>query len=233
MTVSVSRCGKPKKRPLPPFNMDENLLRFDKKKTYCFLDYETENLCLYIPRNLPWQVGMLKVQGDNILADYMRYIKWWRPANVSAQAAFITRFKPEYVTVTGTQWDEVVPEVIRWTQECDYIIGHNVLGFDIYFLQQFYKLAGKSTKGLAEKMIDTHPLAKGIKIGEAFDRKKCSLLEYQYRMIHTIAKGVKTNTKTLGEEYGIEHDYDRLHDALIDLQLNFKIWQKLKLQVDI
>jgi DNA polymerase III epsilon subunit-like protein len=213
--------------------MDEHLLRFDKKKRFCFIDFETENLCLYLERNLPWQVAMMRVVGDDIVEEYMRYIQWWRPANVSPEAALVTRFRPEYVTQQGTSFKDVVEDVVRWTTETDYIIGHNVLGFDLHFITAFYRLANKSPLGLAEKMIDTHALAKGVKIGEAFDSKKSSLLEYQYRMIHTIAKGVKTNTKVLGEEYQIPHNYDNLHDALCDLQLNKKIWDKLKLQVEV
>ena len=211
--------------------MDEHLLRFDKSKTLCFLDFETENLCLYMERNLPWQVGMLKARRDESFDSYMRYIKWYRPANVSPEAAEVTRFRPESVTEHGVDYKQVIQDVYDWTSEAEIIIGHNVLGFDIYFLSGMYRMLGKSPIGIAEKMIDTHALAKGIKLGDVFDRKKSGLLEYQYRMIHTIAKGVKTNTKTLGTEYGIEHDYENLHDALIDLGLNLKIWNKIKQQV--
>ena len=41
-------------------------------------------------------------------------------------------------------------------------------------------------------------------------------------------KGVKTNLTALGKEYNIDHNYDKLHDALVDLELNLKVWNKLK-----
>ena len=215
--------------------MDEFLLRFDKNKKYCFLDYETENLCLYTPNNLPWQVAMIALIGDKVVdkGEYMRYIKWYRPPEVSPEASFVTKFDPKNIALFGTDYKEVISDVVNWTSEADYIVGHNVLGFDIHFLSWFYLFVDKSPVGLAEKVIDTHALAKGIKLNQTFDRKQGSLLEYQYKMIHTIAKGVKTNTKTLGSEYGIEHDYENLHDALVDLQLNIKIWDKIKHQVEI
>jgi hypothetical protein len=37
----------------------------------------------------------------------------------------------------------------------------------------------------------------------------------------------------LGKEFSIEHEYDRLHDAIIDLKLNLKVWNKLKYMIDL
>ena len=52
-------------------------------------------------------------------------------------------------------------------------------------------------------------------------------------MYHTRVKGVRTNLSSLGKEYEIDHDYEKLHDALVDLQLNIKVWNKIKWQVDL
>ena len=49
--------------------MDEHLLRFDKEKTLVFIDCETLNLCLNSCHNLPWQISMLKVKGDESVAE--------------------------------------------------------------------------------------------------------------------------------------------------------------------
>ena len=56
--------------------MDEHLLRFDKTKTLVFVDCETLNLCLNFCHNIPWQVAMLKCQGDNIIDGKDAYLKW-------------------------------------------------------------------------------------------------------------------------------------------------------------
>jgi DNA polymerase III epsilon subunit-like protein len=213
--------------------MDEHLMRFDKTKELVFIDFETENLCLYLSRNLPWQAAMLRVRGNNVLETYNQYLKWERPFNVSPGAALATHYDAAKVERLGVPAAGVVEKIVDWTEKADHIIGHNILGFDIYFLIKFYEKCGKSIKGLAEKIIDTHPLAKGVKLTDPFDSKKSSLLEYQYRMIHTIAKGVKTNTLTLGTEYGIQHDYGNLHDAMVDLQLLIKIWNHMKFLVEI
>ena len=213
--------------------MDEHLLRFDKTSELVFIDMETENLCLHMDYNLPWQVAMLSVKGSEVVDYYNQYLKWHRPFNVSQGAAIATRYDAPKVERLGIPAREVVERTVEWTDRARYIIGHNFIGFDIYLLIKFYVMCGRSIKGLAEKMIDTHPIAKGLKLQDFFDPKKSTLLEYQYRMVHTIAKGVKTNTLTLGKELEIEHDYENLHDAYVDLQLLIKIWNKLKYQVDI
>jgi DNA polymerase III epsilon subunit-like protein len=59
------------------------------------------------------------------------------------------------------------------------------------------------------------------------------LLLYQYKIMNTKKKRVRSRLEALGKEYDIDHDYDTLHDALSDLQLNIKVWNKLKLQTDI
>ena len=59
------------------------------------------------------------------------------------------------------------------------------------------------------------------------------LLEYQYKAYHTIKKGVKTNLTALGKEFEIDVDYNNLHDAVNDLILNIKVWDKLKWQIEI
>ena len=34
-------------------------------------------------------------------------------------------------------------------------------------------------------------------------------------------------------EFDIEHDYGKLHNALVDLELNLKVWNKLKWNVEV
>jgi hypothetical protein len=53
----------------------ENLLRYDKDKIYTFIDLETENLCLSFVNNRPWQCGMIKAKGNEILQTSDIYIK--------------------------------------------------------------------------------------------------------------------------------------------------------------
>lgn len=212
--------------------MDEDFLRFDKGKEYVFIDCETLNLCLNSCHNLPWQIAMIKVAGDKKIAEKDFHIKWDTDLEISADAARITRFSPKTLEEKGLTPEEVFPTIEDWLDNCDHIVGHNILGFDIYLIKDYYKYMGKPYKHLVNKIIDTNSIAKGIKCGAHYKNNE-SLIEYQYKMTHTRRKGVKTNLTFLGKEFEIKHDYEKLHDALVDLDLNLKVWNKLKWQIEL
>ena len=212
--------------------MDEHLLRFDKTKTLTFIDCETENLCLNLSRNLPWQISMIKVKGDDRIDFKDFYVKWDRPLNVSKEAARITRFNYKKHEKISIHIDEIFPTLDDWLNNCDHIVGHNLLGFDMYLIKGIYERAGKEYRHLMPKIIDTLSIARGEKIGEEY-RPKDNFLEYQYKMINVIRKGMRTSLSALGKQFDIDHDYDNLHDALVDLELNLKVWNKLKWRLEL
>jgi DNA polymerase III epsilon subunit-like protein len=212
--------------------MQGDLLRFNKDAVLVFTDLETFNLCLNFCHNLPWQASALKVVGDKSIDERDFYIKWDTKLKISADAARITRFNPRTIETMGKPPEEVFRQLYEWYESCDYLVGHNILGFDIYLIAEWYKLMNKPWKHLMNKVIDTNCLAKGLKMGRN-KKPEESLLEYQYKCHHRVEKGVKTNLTALGKEYQIEHDYENLHNSLNDLQLNLLVWNKLKLSIDI
>ena len=218
--------------------MNDRLLRYDKKSVYVFIDCETLNLCLNSCHNLPWQIAMIKCQNgksgpDSEISDSKDFlIKWDTKLKISDDAARITRFSQDKLDKLGKKPEEVFVTIREWLDESDYIVGHNVLGFDLYLIKELYKHFGLCYKHLAPKILDTNALARGIKTNFKYD-KSSSLMEYQYCMNNRRVRGVRTNLKAMGEEFGIEHDYDKLHDALVDLELNIKVWDKIKYQIDL
>ena len=212
--------------------MDAHLLRFDKKKTFVFIDCETFNLCLSRCHNLPWQVGMIKLVGGKRIAEKDVHIKWDTNLKIGEEAARITRYNQSKMDKLGVSPEEIFPTIEDWLDNADYIMGHNTLGFDLYLIKDYYKFMGKSAEHLYSKFIDTNAIAKGIKMQMPYKRGD-GLMAYQYTAYHKKQKGVKTNLKALGKEFEIEHNYDKLHDALVDLELNVKIWDKLKWQIEI
>ena len=212
--------------------MDEQFLRFDKDKEYVFIDCETLNLCLNSCHNLPWQIAMLKVVGDKKIAEKNFYIKWDTKLQISADAARITRFNPKVLEKRGLTPEEVFPTIEDWLDNADYIVGHNILGFDLYLIKDYYKYMGKEYRHLVNKIIDTNCIARGIKYDVHYKIGQ-DLTEYQYRMLHERRKGIKTNLTHMGKEFEINHDYSKLHDAIVDLELNLKVWNKLKWQIEL
>ena len=211
--------------------MDGHLIRFDEDKTFVFIDCETENLCLNSFNNLPWQIAMIKAKGGQILDSKDYYVGWDRDVNVSVEAARITRFNPVDYDKRKIKFEEIFPTIEDWLNNADYIVGHNILGFDIYLIKDFYNYVGKDYRHLMSKIIDTNCIARGIKFELPY-RTSENFLEYQYKLVHERRKGIKTNLTALGREFQIEHDYDRLHDALVDLELNLKVWNQLKYQLE-
>ena len=93
----------------------------------------------------------------------------------------------------------------------------NILGFDIYLIKELYKMHGADYKPLVPKIIDTNCIARGIKMDIPYKAGE-DFLEYQYRIYNTRRKGIKTNMTALGKEFDIKHDYENLHNALVDLE---------------
>ena len=211
--------------------MDNHLLRFQEKQ-FLFYDFETFNLNLHDSFNLPWQIGMIKVKGNKKIADKNIDISWERELNVGKEAARITRFSPSKYKKLAVPYDEIFPTIKDWLDNADYIIGHNILGFDIYLIKDYYQFMGEDYNHLLPKLIDTNCIARGSKIDLPYKRDE-QFLTYQYKMLHTRKKGVRTSLLALGKEYDLEFDPDNLHDALNDLELNIKVWNKIKWHIDI
>jgi len=212
--------------------MDDHLLRFNKTDEFVFIDVETFNLCLNIENNLPWQISMLKVKGNDIVNHKDMLVKWETDLKISADAARITRHDPNKVQKLGISPEEAFEQMYDWLCSAHKIVGHNIFGFDIYLIRGLCKKFNKPWKQFVNKIIDTNCIAKGIKFGE-LPTKDENITEYQYRMCNVFRKGVKTSLSALGKEFSISHDYERLHDALVDLELNLKVWNKLKFMIDL
>ena len=112
--------------------MDNHLLRFDEDKIYTLIDCETENLCLNQCNNLAWQVGMIKAKGGERIGHKDFYVGWPRELEVSREAARITGFSQKKYKEKAVPIEQIFPTIEDWLENCDYILGHNILGFDVY-----------------------------------------------------------------------------------------------------
>ena len=128
--------------------------------------------------------------------------------------------------------EEAFHTVYNLVEKCDYLVGHNFLGFDIYLLRNWYRKHGKNYDDLPHKTLDTFAMAKSIALDHKYKSNECSLLDFQMKMISIRKKGIRTSLGAVGKANDIDHDYANLHDALVDLELNVKVWDKLKFQID-
>jgi len=203
--------------------MKETLLRFNKNQRYVVFDTETEGLNLVTSR--PWQIAWLVAQGDKIISRTDRFIHW-PSLNVSEGAARITGFsQKEYEKKSrppNEVWEEFSQDLF---DENNIIIGQNLLGFDVYMVDIWRKgLLEPLDQEYISRIIDTKALATAI--AKNIPYTSGDFINWQYRLLHYRERGLKTSQAFLLKHYGIDHDPKRLHDALYDIEMNFKIFQK-------
>jgi len=220
--------------------MDNHLIRFQKKK-FLFMDFETFNVCLSERFNLPWQVAAILIETEEnekgSIVNRKRavqdlYLKWDTDLKISKDAKRITKYSETAFRKKCIPQEEGFEKIFNLVEDCDYIVGHNFLGFDIYLLRNWYRRHNKNYDHLPYKVLDTFAIAKAIGVNQKYKSSECGFLDFQLKMINIRKKGLKSSLGALGKSNGINHNYDKLHDALVDLELNIKVWDKLKYQID-
>ena len=51
-------------------------------------------------------------------------------------------------------------------------------------------------------------------------------------MLENRKRGIRASLGEMGKYYSIDFDPNKLHDALVDLELNLKVWKKLRLDIE-
>jgi len=209
--------------------MDDNLLRFADDKKFVFIDCETLNLCLHGFRNEPWQIAMIERVGNKIVKKHDLYLDWDSGLKISDGAARVTRFSQYAFDQKKKPACDEMKIVLEALQGADYIAGHNLLGFDVYLLRIAFQRCGLPWKFMMPKIVDTLAFMKGVRMESKISKDE-DLLSYQFKQINTV-KRLKCSLGALGKEFEIDHDYAGLHNALNDLELNIKVWDKIKYRI--
>ena len=213
--------------------MNESLLRFKKNQKYLFFDYETCNLNLHKNKNKPWQIGFILAEGNSIKEKFDFYLSW-DDLDVSPDAARITGFKQSKYDKLKKDPLVCLNKFENYLYDKDYlVVGHNILGFDVYMHNIHRNLCGKSSDySYLNRLLDTNCLARGIK-NEVYQTKDDSLISYQYKLLNLRTKGIKTSLKQLCKDYKIEFDDSKLHDALYDVEKTHSVLQKILWNIEI
>jgi len=210
--------------------MDESLLRFDKNQKYLVFDTETEGLNLI--RSRPWQVAWLVVEGGKILEKHDMFLDWPN-LDVSAGAAKITGFTMKEYNKRKESPRKVWEKFSKYLYDKDtFIVGQNLLGFDVYMVNIWRELMKlEADYSYVERIIDTRALA--VAIAKDIPVDKDDFISWQYRLINHRERKLKTSQAFLLKKYNIDHDPKRLHDALYDIEMNFKVFRKQLFDLEI
>ena len=203
--------------------MTNNNLRFDKKQRYVIFDTETEGLNLIKSR--PWQIAWILAEGNNIIAKCDRFIHWPN-LNVSEGAAKVTGFSmKEYnkkSLAPNKVWEEF-SEVLF--DKRNLIVGQNLLGFDVYMVDVWRRAMSRDlNQEYINRIVDTKALATAIAKEIPYNGE--NFISWQYRLLNYRERGLKTSQGFLLKKYDIPHDPKKLHDAMYDIEMNFKIFKK-------
>ena len=210
--------------------MNETLLRFNKKQKYLVFDTETEGLNLVSSK--PWQIAWLVAEGDRIISKHDLYIDW-PDLNVSPDAARVTGFSQASYRKKCKPPEEVWGLFAKdFYDPNTLLVGQNVLGFDVYMLNVWrHLMRQKVDYDYVSRIIDTRALATAIAKQIPVDNE--DFISWQYRLVNYKERGLKTSQGFLLKKYNIPHDAKRLHDALYDIEMNFKIFRKQLFELDI
>lgn len=224
-------------------SLESKLLRFDKSSVFIYIDLETLNLCLNFVKNRPWQISMIKVRDEKVIDRFDLFPDWSDTGlKISDEAAKVTGYYDRPIERYGSIPMSQVYDLKKKPQkECfeimsrelngaDYIVGHNIINFDVPLIFEYYKLNGCVPYGIVNKFIDTLSLSKGVKTSKEL-KIEDNLFSYQYKMSSMRIRG--TSLSAMGKLLDIDHDYACLHDAMVDLELNKKVFEKLKWKVEI
>lgn len=218
--------------------MDDNLLRYNKNVKYCYLDFETQNLFLNFEFNKPWQIGIVNSVGNRITATHNIIVKWPEPLVFEDELVLHTFKTSQEELAYRIETKGIPPErAFRTMKEnleaADVIVVWNGLGFDQYLIKEAYACIGeKCPAEIYDKIIDGNFLIRGIKMGIPYKRGD-NLLEYQYKIMSKHARGVKSKLSVVAKEQEIEFDENTLHDAIQDVLLMKKVFEKIVWQVEI
>jgi DNA polymerase III alpha subunit (gram-positive type) len=213
--------------------MTESLLRFKKNQKYICFDFETEGLNLKYSR--PWSLSFLVAEGSRVKKEYDYFIEW-EDLDVSPEAAKQTKFSIEKYNKFKQDKHTALEALDKYLYDEDYvIIGHNVLGFDVYIHDILREACDKKTDySYIRRIVDTNCLAKSIHSKNQLKKDPTEdWTLWQYKLNNYIERGLKTNQQAMLKEHEVSFDPKRLHESLYDVQMTFKLFNKLIWKVDI
>lgn len=210
--------------------MTESLLRYKKNQKYIVFDTETEGLNLRYSR--PWQLSFIEAVGPQVVKSHDLFIDF-EDLSPSEGAAKITNFSWNTYNKKKRDKLQVLNFFDKFLYDQNYlIVGHNVLGYDIYIHNVLRLACGKpSDYSYIDRVIDTNCLSKAYRSG--MKTVDGSRILWQYKWLNFFKRGLKTNQAAMLKEFGIEFDKNRLHDGMYDVEKNFELFNKLIYNIEI
>lgn len=222
----------------------EGCLKHSYNQKFAVADSETCNLNIINGENLPWNISLLLAEKREIKKTLDLY-PWIDPLNISEGAAAVTRFNFQDYKNKATRardcWDILSSFLYR---EDILIVGHNLLGFDIYVFEMFKNWLIKTGQlsvdeltppqrkkfSYIHRILDTNCMAKAlffeVKLPE-YLKSPADFLMAQLRLVPEHDRKIKTNQIYLAKYFDIQIDENQSHGSLYDNTICWQVFEKL------
>ena len=197
---------------------------------YLVFDTETEGLNLFSSKT--WQLSWIVCQGDKVLETHDEFIAH-KELNIPKVVKKLTGFNWDIYNSKARSLDAVWNKFEKYLFDPQYIIvGQNLLGFDVYMISILQRLLGQQPDySYLSRIYDTRALGKAYR--EELQKPKRDLLSWQYKIINDRSLKAKASKNQLLKFFDIDFDEEKLHDALYDIQMCYKVFLKLKKYMDL
>ena len=197
---------------------------------YIVFDTETEGLNLFSSKT--WQLSWIVCQGSKILETHDEFI-----AHKELEIPQIVKKR------TGFNWstynrksrplEEVWNKFEKYLFDPQYVIvGQNLLGFDVYMIAILQRLLGQQPDySYLTRIYDTRALGKAYR--EEIQKPSRDFLSWQYKIINDRSLKARASQNQLLKFFDIDFDDGKLHNALYDIKMCFKVFLKLKKHMDL
>lgn len=196
-----------------------------------YIAYDFETTGLDYRKDQPIEIGIIKVDdktGD--IEQYDIFIKTKEP--LSEDTKRITHITDEMISEKGVDIEPAMKAMFKvfglrpdGYDKDVIILGHNIIGFDNWFLKKYTDLYGYAFPA-RENFFDTAGEFRGLLLGEKRFVHECDY-DYQERILRLDAKGARYNLTAACGYYGITMDR-AAHRAHNDCLFTLRVFEKQK-----
>ena len=197
---------------------------------YLVFDTETEGLNLHSSKT--WQLSWIICQGNKVLETHDKFIKH-KELNIPEVVRKLTVFDWDKYNSKAESLISVWSKFEKYLFDPQYIVvGQNLLGFDVYMVSHLQRMLGQEPDySYLPRIYDTRALAKAYR--EELDKPRGDLLSWQYKIINDRTLKAKVSQNQLLKFFDIDFEEEKLHDALYDIKMCYKVFLKLKKHMDL
>ena len=197
---------------------------------YIVFDTETEGLNLFSSKT--WQLSWIVCQGSKILETHDEFIAH-KELEIPQIVKKLTGFNWSTYNRKSRPLDEVWNKFEKYLFDPQYVIvGQNLLGFDVYMIAILQRLLGQQPDySYLTRIYDTRALGKAYR--EEIQKPSRDFLSWQYKIINDRSLKARASQNQLLKFFDIDFDDGKLHNALYDIKMCFKVFLKLKKHMDL